>query len=483
MKRVIQKKWFRILVRIVVIGLTLVVLAVAIFNWWAAGEKKEAIARARAAGLPLTLDEFTAGMPPDGQNSARIGIVKTLEDEFAVRSDGPVDPASAKGRFLAVADDDLRRALNRKPRDRNEFTDFSLLPDDGAYGKTAGSFLAEFDRRHGDLLGELRAGFHLPHTRRRFVPDDFRGGVAWVDLSEAFGLSSRRFQEGMRLRAEAALITGDSAKAAESLEMMVRMGKTVASRRMTISTLIEFVALREMHRPIKLGIQGQRWTAGDLERISAALSLFDLRESVRRGIESEILMVQAWEGLKEERARFSPSQFSEYIGGNNAPATEWILEKGRTWIPGGFFDRCASGVVDRVIESSAVAKEPGPLLRWWKEAENMRQAYESKGTLGKLTHTYPTGAHLLKAGSHALVCLQLELAACEIERYRLEHGHYPESLDALPNQAAIDPLHGSTFRYERSDGGFRLYSIGPNGVDDGGKEVKGSPLDRKDWVW
>ncbi len=483
MKRAMQKKWFRILVRTVVIGLTLLVLAVAIFNWWAAGQKKGAIARARAAGLPLTVEEFTADMPPDGENFARSGIVRTLEDEYAVRTNGEVDPASAKGRFQAVGDYDLMRALNRNRKGKEQATDFSFLPENGAYGKTAESFLVEFDRRHSDLLGELRAGFHLPHTRRRFVPEGFRGGVAWVDLSEGFGLDSRRFQDGMRLRAEAALITGDSAKAAESLEMMARMGETVASRGMMVSTLIEFVSLRDMRPPLKQGIQGRRWTEGDLDRISAALSRCDLREDVRRGIESEILMVQVWEGLNEERARFSPKQFSYDIDGGNAPVTEWILEKGRGLIPRGFFDLCAAGVANRVIESSAVVKEPGPVLRWWNEAERMRQTYDAKGKLGRLTHTFPGGAVVLRNASHALVNLQLDLAACEIERYRLAHGHYPESLDALPNKAGIDPLHGTPFRYERLDDGFRLYSIGPDGVDDGGEEESGSQIERKDWVW
>jgi hypothetical protein len=483
MKRVMQKKWFRLLVRTAVIGLTLLVLAVAIFNWWAAGEKKDAIARARAAGLPLTVEEFTAGMPPDGQNFARSGIVRTLEDEFGVRSDGNADAASAKGRFQAVNDSDLMRALYSRIKDREKATDFAVLPDNSPYGKTADSFLKEFERRHGDLLGELKASLHLPYERRRFVPEGFRGGVAWVSLSEGFGLSSRGFQDGMRLRADAALLTGDSAKAAETIEIMARVAETVGSRGMLVSALVEFVSLRIVHRPIKLGIQTRRWTATDLERISAALSRCDLRDATRRGIESEVLMVQVWEGLNEERSRFSPDQFGSYIGSDDSPVTGWILEKGRAWIPGGFFDLCAAGVLNHAIESSAVAKDPRPILHWWEAAKKIRRTYDAKGKLGKLTHTFPGGAVALRNGCHAVVNLQLDIAACEIERYRLAHGHYPETLDALPDKAGIDPLHGTPFRYERWDDGFRLYSIGPDGVDDGGKEESGSSIDRKDWVW
>ncbi|MEK7949260.1 hypothetical protein WKV53_02060 [Luteolibacter sp. Y139] len=469
--------------RTAVIGLTLVALTTAIYNWWAAGQKKEAIARARAAGLPLTVEEFTAGMPPDEQNFARRGIVGTLEDEYAVRSNGAVDPASAKGRFQAVGDYDVKRALNRKLKDRDKPTDFSMLPDDGAYGKTPGSFLKEFDRRHSGLIGELQANLNLPYSRRRFVPEGFRGGVALVDLNEGFGLDSRRFVDGMLLRAEAALLTGDSVKATESLEMIARMAETVGSRGTMVSVLVEFVSFRSIHRPLKLGIQGQQWTAKDLERVSAALSRCDLRDAVKRGIESEVLMAQVWEGLNEDRKRFSPKEFSYSFGGDNAPVTDWILEKGRTLIPSGFFDQCATGAINRVIEGSAVAKRPETLTQWWKEAEKMSQAYESKGKLGRLTHTFPGAAVLLKRGTNALVNVQLDIAACEIERFRLEHGHYPESLDQLPNHAGIDPLHGTPFRYEKSDQSFHLYSIGPDGVDDGGKEEQGAQIDQKDWIW
>lgn len=484
MKRVMQKKWFRILVRTAALGLTLLVLATAVFNWWAAGRKNDAVARARAAGLPLTLGEFMADMPPDELNFARQGIVKTLEDEYATSSSGAVDPASAKGRFQAMGDPELFRALNRNRKNKDKPTNFSYLPDDGSYGKTPGSFLEEFDRRHGDLLAELKTHMHLPETRRRFAPDNFPGGVAWVDLSEGFGLASRQFQDGMRLRAEAALMTGDPAKATESLELMIRMAETAASRRMLVSTLIEFVALRGLHKPIKLGIESRTWTAADLERISALLSRCNLRRDVQEGIKGEILMVQVWEGLEKERTRFSAMGISSHFGGNEAPMTEWILEKSSSWIPAGFFDLCASGVVNHVIACSAVANRPGPVIQWWHEAARMRGTYDSKGKLGRLVLTYPGGSLLLRNGCHALVNLRLDLAACEIERHRLEHGRYPDSLEALPHEAGIDPLHGTPFCYEKSDVGFRLYSTGPDGVDDGGEEERGgSPIDRKDWVW
>ena len=95
--------------------------------------------------------------------------------------------------------------------------------------------------------------------------------------------------------------------------------------------------------------------------------------------------------------------------------------------------------------------------------------------------------------------------ACALERYRLAHGEYPETLDALvpqfieklphdiiggqPSQSsgsASQPLH-----YRRTDppsqgsgaasGKFLLYSVGWNETDNGG--IASDKMDQGDWVW
>jgi hypothetical protein len=98
------------------------------------------------------------------------------------------------------------------------------------------------------------------------------------------------------------------------------------------------------------------------------------------------------------------------------------------------------------------------------------------------------------------VC-QEATVACALERCRLAKGQYPASLDALVpawlKQVPADLLAagGAPLKYRReADGGFVLYSIGLNRVDDQGKPAlpdkdwrgvqSDSPrLDEGDWVW
>ena len=84
--------------------------------------------------------------------------------------------------------------------------------------------------------------------------------------------------------------------------------------------------------------------------------------------------------------------------------------------------------------------------------------------------------------------------ACPLERCRLDHGEYPDSLDMLvPKYIETLPhdiIGGQPLHYRRTeDGNFLLYSIGWNEKDDDGKQSpKGNnnwniDFDRGDWVW
>ena len=90
------------------------------------------------------------------------------------------------------------------------------------------------------------------------------------------------------------------------------------------------------------------------------------------------------------------------------------------------------------------------------------------------------------------------ITAIALKRYQLKHGNYPMDLNVLmPDYlpaVQLDPVNGQPLRYRRNaDGTFLLYSVGENGVDDGGdpsleKGVTSSNYywqnpHALDWVW
>ncbi len=87
-----------------------------------------------------------------------------------------------------------------------------------------------------------------------------------------------------------------------------------------------------------------------------------------------------------------------------------------------------------------------------------------------LTHAWQTTAYDQTLVNEALI-------GCALERYRLAHGEYPKTLDALtPRYMETIPhdiIGGKPMRYRRTaDGKFLLYSIGWNERDDGGQESR-----------
>jgi hypothetical protein len=86
-----------------------------------------------------------------------------------------------------------------------------------------------------------------------------------------------------------------------------------------------------------------------------------------------------------------------------------------------------------------------------------------------------------------------DMAAIAIasERYRLAAGTLPAALDALVPQylakVPLDPIDRQPLRYRPADGAYVLYSVGANGVDDGGQVAHTGKadvgFDKGDWVW
>jgi hypothetical protein len=78
----------------------------------------------------------------------------------------------------------------------------------------------------------------------------------------------------------------------------------------------------------------------------------------------------------------------------------------------------------------------------------------------------------LKATQQHQAAMDCARVAIAVELFRVERGHWPESLAELPRtllpDIPLDPFDGRQLRFRRTDYGVVVYSIGPNGIDDGG---------------
>ncbi|MFN3651843.1 MAG: hypothetical protein ACK47B_19900 [Armatimonadota bacterium] len=69
----------------------------------------------------------------------------------------------------------------------------------------------------------------------------------------------------------------------------------------------------------------------------------------------------------------------------------------------------------------------------------------------------------------------LARGALALREFRQRRGRYPESLAELGQVTGVslapDPFTGQPLRYRRTNGDYLLYSVGPDGVDDGGRPL------------
>jgi hypothetical protein len=89
------------------------------------------------------------------------------------------------------------------------------------------------------------------------------------------------------------------------------------------------------------------------------------------------------------------------------------------------------------------------------------------------------------AEDRAITQFELVKVAFSLAAYRADHGSYPASLgDLVPKYVAQVPKDffvAADLRYRLEDGGYVLYSVGPNGKDDGGKGIPDRKEGNEDW--
>lgn len=112
-------------------------------------------------------------------------------------------------------------------------------------------------------------------------------------------------------------------------------------------------------------------------------------------------------------------------------------------------------------------------------------------------YPYPEFARAWDTAMKNLTLGEMVNAVVALKRYRLRHGRWPQSLAVLvPDFATRPPLDlmdGRQLRYRlETDGSFTLYSVGQDGLDNGGDPTPASPVsafqknscwDGHDWVW
>ncbi|HTI69582.1 MAG TPA: hypothetical protein VMF06_06435, partial [Candidatus Limnocylindria bacterium] len=281
------------------------------------------------------------------------------------------------------------------------------------------------------------------------------------------------------VRSAAYLEKGNTAAASQDIETVERLAQSLDSEPLLISMLVEFAVQSISSRMIWQGLVDHRWDEAQLAHFQ---DLFARRtDPLQRCLTS----------LRAERA-FSASAIDDLI---KDPRRESALaSESGDWrntvrfIPRGWLRQnqvSLAGYYDGVIHQL----EQGGNMEQVLSAESSGRRY-----LEGRPRLYAMFANMLAAAidkadtkSFRMQALnRMGQTACALERFRRTSGVYPETLDKLTPKylasAIMDPASHKPFRYEpQGDEWYRLYSLGANSRDDGGKPSR----DEKggDWCW
>lgn len=426
---------------------------------------------ARTRGVKLTLAEFETPKIPDETNFAEL---PTLRTAFAGQQRPMQLPATGKSK---TGFSDPKKGVRI---DWNACRQYFV--EAGYLEKTTESAPAdvlaalEYYRPQFDDWGQWRT---RPHCR---FPLAWNAGMAMpLPHLATFQDAARLF----RLRMNAHLALGDSPAAYADFREGLQAYHALKEEPTLIAGLVQISALSMLLSSVGEGLADHSWADPQLQQIEADLSPIQVWDDYRRAFSSE----RGFGNSMYDQVVSTPSwQRIETLGGIplGFPAA-WLVP----WIPKCVYrrnqlrhNRYLDEILARVNPEATrfdpdVATTAGP--------DQLEGLDEYRYFLFRLS------APIFSELDHRFVLLHSRVAQARLagaaERFRLRNGNFPETLAALvPGFLAAvpaDPYSGQPMIYRRKDqGGFELYSVGKNRVDDGGaSDLRRNDGLQKDDVW
>jgi len=326
-------------------------------------------------------------------------------------------------------------------------------------------------------LKELDEASRRPRSR---IPVDYSD----YEMPSLIGFRSAA--RTLRLRALANLAKGNSEGALADVMTCLRMADHLKGEPNLLASLLRSAILGFTLQPIWEGMLDHRWDEQQLEILQKELQCVDVLASARLGFEGERLA--------------AVSSFSCTAEGLPLPKglqeTNPRAPKRLGWLARGWFYRNlleldqfkAASWLDVIRPQSHRVfpeKQVDPYT-WLKDRRLRKDLVMAQTALPALMGQIERMARLQSALDQAVI-------ACALERYRLTRGAYPTTLAELSPtfmaQIPHDIVNGQSLRYARQGEGFRLYSVGWDLKDAGGRVARSSDpkpileLAKGDWPW
>jgi tetratricopeptide (TPR) repeat protein len=371
------------------------------------------------------------------------------------------------------------QASYRNPTNASLVREFPIAPQAQMPTKDVLLALSKFD----SAVEELRQASQRPYSN---VPLNYQDGFNSALKLNSYFMAIKRCTQLLQLRANAELADGQSAKALDDVKLLLYLNNSLRTSPFLISHLVRAAIVPYELQAIWEGLAEHKWSDEQLISLDAELSRLDFLadyEFVMRG--ERAFAIASFENQRRTHEVIMPLE-NDGVVTNKIPL-----------MPDAYFYQNELAIAQMqqqwllpLIDTNARTVLPESLRRANAAfpAENKHfSPYKAQALM-----LYPALGNMVKKFAAIQSSIDLARVACALERYRLAHGVYPETLGTLSpkfiEKLPHDIINGRPLHYGRSgDGQFILYSVGWNETDDGGEVVlkKGGSVDQEqgDWVW
>lgn len=285
------------------------------------------------------------------------------------------------------------------------------------------------------LLDELAAAM-AERPACRFPVDYEAGYLALLPHVQ----KQRNLVRGFQLRALTALADGRADDALADVERMLRLTECTAAEPTLISLLVRIAGQQMVLHTVWEGVADRRWSAEQLERLQARLADVNVFEQLRIALQGERVFARTTlEMLLGDRRKMR-----EMLGGMGIGSAAALRI-----IPRGLFYRNMLAVDRYYADGLLPAIDPAARRVDDAAVAAADAAIEAAARSPRhflLAMLLPAVQKVTAKVVDQAAGLDLAVAACAVERYRLENGRLPDTLDSL----ALKPAGDVTLSYRPS---------------------------------
>jgi len=304
--------------------------------------------------------------------------------------------------------------------------------------------IAKFLETNKDLLSEMR---RMAQRGAPVYPLDFSKGFEMILPHLA------RSRQCSRVLRASAVVNGDNGNHAEAVDDIItgmKLGDALAREPILISQLVRIAIYGIMSSAVQNSFDGSDLSPELTQRLMTQLAQADHRDDFAEAFAGEMYFGQkAFASIREGDRSALPDDFN--LGPPQEADEQAYVE-----------------IMNRMVSAARLPyyEAAGEQSQLESDIENLPQTLAYSRTL------LPALTRACAAQGRQEAVIDLIQLGILVEQYKAREGHYPDTLEEIASSfggsVPVDPLSGKGYRYRPLGSSFLLYSIGENGLDDGG---------------